>query len=237
MISVRNLFIVAIVGSFIAGAFLASPDLRAYAANTVFSTDIVDGQVKTVDIANGNVTNAKLAANSVTTTKIGTSAVTNSDIAANAVTSGKIADGAVTNADLAGSAVTTNKIADGTINARDVSNTFMTFRTLLDDAEGNAAGWNPDGATRSFTITDSAFDASWSIVIINTQEIVVSDTCSVDYRTGNTFEIHCAVDSAPIASSPPEDGARLDYMIISFPPFSVPTSTTTQSEEMPPRGQ
>ena len=35
-----------IVAAFIAGAFVASPELRAYAANTVYSTDIVDGQVK-----------------------------------------------------------------------------------------------------------------------------------------------------------------------------------------------
>ena len=35
-----------IVAAFIAAVFVASPELRAYAANTVYSTDIVDGQVK-----------------------------------------------------------------------------------------------------------------------------------------------------------------------------------------------
>jgi len=43
----------------------------AYAANTVFSTDIVDGEVKAVD----------LASNSVRTSKIGTGQVTSSDLA------------------------------------------------------------------------------------------------------------------------------------------------------------
>ena len=42
----------------------------AYAANTVFSTDIVDGQVKTVDLANGAVTGQKLADGSITGDKV-----------------------------------------------------------------------------------------------------------------------------------------------------------------------
>ena len=47
----------------------------AYAANTVFSTDIVDGEVKTADLGN----------NSVRSTKIGTGQVLNQDLGADAV--------------------------------------------------------------------------------------------------------------------------------------------------------
>src|SRR2546425_3804468 len=79
-----------IVAAFIAGAFVASPELRAYAANTVYSTDIVDGQVKTPDIATSAVTNSK----------IGTYAVSNSKLAANSVSSSKITDGTISYADL-----------------------------------------------------------------------------------------------------------------------------------------
>ena len=79
-----------IVAAFIAGAFVASPELRAYAANTVYSTDIVDGQVKTPDIATSAVTNSKIVTGAVTNSKIGT----------NAVTSSKIADGAIGYADV-----------------------------------------------------------------------------------------------------------------------------------------
>ena len=57
----------------------------AYAANTVLSGDIVDGEVKTADLASAAVTNAKLADNSVGKPKISAGAVEN----------GKIADGAV----------------------------------------------------------------------------------------------------------------------------------------------
>jgi hypothetical protein len=52
----------------------------AYAVNTVRSSDIVDGQVQSVDL--------------------GTNAVTNAKIAANAIGSGKVVDGSITGADI-----------------------------------------------------------------------------------------------------------------------------------------
>lgn len=39
-----------IVAAFIAGAYLASPELRAYAANTVWSSDIINNSIQSVDI-------------------------------------------------------------------------------------------------------------------------------------------------------------------------------------------
>jgi hypothetical protein len=50
--------------------FVALGGTGAYAADTVFSTDIVDGEVKTPDLANVAVTNGKLAANSVGAGKV-----------------------------------------------------------------------------------------------------------------------------------------------------------------------
>jgi hypothetical protein len=70
---------------FIAGAFVASPELRAYAANTVFSTDIVDGQVMTVDLANNAVTAAKVKDGEIKAPEIATNAVGASEIATDAV--------------------------------------------------------------------------------------------------------------------------------------------------------
>jgi hypothetical protein len=66
---------------FIAGAFIASPELRAYAANTVFSTDIVDGQVKTADLANNAVTAAKIKDGEVKAAEIATDAVGAAELA------------------------------------------------------------------------------------------------------------------------------------------------------------
>lgn len=61
--------------AFVAGSFVASPELRAYAANTVFSTDIVDGQVKTADLAANAVTAAKVKDGEIKAAEIATDAV------------------------------------------------------------------------------------------------------------------------------------------------------------------
>jgi hypothetical protein len=50
--------------------FVAVSTGGAYAANTIFSTDIVDGEVKTPDLANGAVATNKLAGGAVTTDRV-----------------------------------------------------------------------------------------------------------------------------------------------------------------------
>lgn len=69
-----------IAAAFIAGAFMASPELRAYAANTVGSSDIIDGSIQSIDIGNGQVKTADLGGNSVTASKIATDAVGGSEL-------------------------------------------------------------------------------------------------------------------------------------------------------------
>src|SRR6476646_2183579 len=90
----RDLLTFANVCSFLALAIAISTG-GAYAATTVFSTDIVDGEVKTPD----------LAADAVTSPKILDGGVKVTDINADAVTSNKINDGGVQTVDLADSAV------------------------------------------------------------------------------------------------------------------------------------
>jgi hypothetical protein len=74
-----------LVLAFLAGAFIASSELRAFAANTVGSIDIIDGAIQSIDIGNGQVKAADLGANSVTAIKILDGEVKAADIAADAV--------------------------------------------------------------------------------------------------------------------------------------------------------
>jgi hypothetical protein len=61
-----GLKISALIGAaFIAGAFITSPELRAYAANTVGSSDIIDESIQSVDIKNGQVKAADIATDAV----------------------------------------------------------------------------------------------------------------------------------------------------------------------------
>lgn len=50
---------------FIAGAFIASPELRAFAANTVGSADIINNSIQSVDIKDGEVKAADIATDAV----------------------------------------------------------------------------------------------------------------------------------------------------------------------------
>jgi hypothetical protein len=76
--------------AFVAGSFIASPELRAFAANTVRSLDIADGEVKTADLANNAVTAAKIKDNEVKAAEIAPNAVGASEIATDAVGAAEI---------------------------------------------------------------------------------------------------------------------------------------------------
>jgi hypothetical protein len=104
--------------------FVALGGTTAYAANTVFSTDIVDGEVKTADLATVGVTNPKLATGAVTTTKIAPLAVMNSRLNNNAVTSEKIFDSQVTSNDIATGAVRSAEVLDFVLTNQDVGVLF-----------------------------------------------------------------------------------------------------------------
>jgi hypothetical protein len=105
---------------------LALGGTTAYAANTVFSTDIVDGQVKTADLASAAVTNGKLGNNAVTGAKVSDGSLASGDLAGSAVTSSKLADSSVTQAKLNSNAVTSAKIADGSVGAQDLASAIKT---------------------------------------------------------------------------------------------------------------
>jgi len=79
VISTKFTSIVA-VAAFVSGSFIASPELRAYAANTVFSTDIVDGQVKTADLGGNSVTAAKIKDGEVKAAEIASDSVGGSEL-------------------------------------------------------------------------------------------------------------------------------------------------------------
>jgi hypothetical protein len=59
-----------VAAALLAGAFLASPELRAFAANTVGSIDIIDGSIQSVDIGNGQVKAADIATDAVGASEI-----------------------------------------------------------------------------------------------------------------------------------------------------------------------
>jgi len=92
----------------------------ALAANTVFSEDIVNGEVKTADLATVAVTGPKIRADAVINDKLADDAVTSTEILDGSVTGADVLDGEVANADLADGSVGTNKVQDGSVNSAKV---------------------------------------------------------------------------------------------------------------------
>src|SRR5438034_1028070 len=66
-------------------------------SNTVFSDDIVNGEVKTADIDTGSVTNGKLGTDAVKSNKILDGSVKNADLEANSVDSSNVVDNSLRN--------------------------------------------------------------------------------------------------------------------------------------------
>lgn len=99
-------------------ALLVALGPAVHAANTVFSTDIVDGEVQTVDLADLAVTQAKLGPSAVGT--------------------GNVADNSLTGADLADFAVTRTKLGLNSIGSNNVVNEALTGADLK-GANGNSA--------------------------------------------------------------------------------------------------
>jgi hypothetical protein len=103
----------------------------AYAANTVFSKDIVNGEVKTQDIHAGAVHTGKIDDGAITSAKVldgtlaaadlGTDSVGSNEIAIGGVGSSEIADSTVTSFDVAGNALTTADIKGADVNGAKIS--------------------------------------------------------------------------------------------------------------------
>jgi hypothetical protein len=68
-----------------AALFLVLASGTAYAANTVFTTDIVDGQVKSVDIGNGEVRADDISQGAVTGDEVRNDALAGADVAGNSL--------------------------------------------------------------------------------------------------------------------------------------------------------
>jgi hypothetical protein len=96
----------------------------AYAANTVFSTDIVDGEVKHAD----------LAGNSVTSTNIYNGSVLNAEIGDGAVDGSKILDAAIAQTDLANSSVGSSQIQTDAVGASEVADNSIDSGEIFNES-------------------------------------------------------------------------------------------------------
>ncbi len=136
-------------------------------SNTVFSDDIVDGEVETADLATGAATNPKLASGAVNSPKVAANSLTGADVAdTNSLGSPEI--GGLVGADIAANSLTGAQVNEGTLfNDNSLTGVDINESTLSGvlsapsgPAGGDLAGSYPDPqiAAAAVTIPKLAFD-------------------------------------------------------------------------------
>ncbi|MGW5529377.1 hypothetical protein ACWESE_20750, partial [Streptomyces xanthochromogenes] len=92
----------------------------------VVASDVLDGIITTVKLADDAVTTAKVATGAIDSTALAAAAVTAGKIAADAVTSTEIASGAVTNTEIADGAISTPKLTANVVTANELNASAVT---------------------------------------------------------------------------------------------------------------
>ena len=93
----------------------------AYAANTVFSTDIVNGEVKSVDIGTGQV-RIHIGANQVDSAKVADGTLNGSDVADQGLNGIDILESSISSTQLATGSVGAAEVLDESIDQSDLQN-------------------------------------------------------------------------------------------------------------------
>lgn len=116
----------------------------------------------------------------------------------------------------------------------------VVHRILMDNDAGHARGWDPDDSRRTFSISDTEFNSSTSVVVINTRQDFTG-LCQVDWWTGpgdvqGVFEVNCIrttplTGQIPVVEGGPSEGDILSYAIINTEPSESMAPTPALAEE------
>jgi len=126
----------------------------AYAADTIFSTDIVDGEVKTADLHANAVTSNKIKDGTIQAVDVADAAITGQQLANDSVGSNAIISESVGVTDIATNAVNASEIADDSIDSGEIVNDSLGAVDLAPGSVG--ASEIGDGAVGSAEIVDNA---------------------------------------------------------------------------------
>lgn len=134
--------------------------------------DAINGNIESVNLADGSVSAGKIQSNAVTDTKINTAAVTEAKIASGAVTADKIGTGAVTEAKLGDASVTEAKIGSGAVTADKIGAAAVTEAKIgsgavTADKLGSGSVTNPKLGTGAVEADNIAADAVTTAKILD----------------------------------------------------------------------
>jgi hypothetical protein len=195
----------------------------AYAANTVFSSDIVDGEVKTADIGTNQVRGPEIAANSVAGPEVVRGSLESSDITDQGLLGIDILDANITSLDLATNSVGPEEVRDESVSADEI---------------GPAAVGSDEIATNAVGFFELASDSVFSANVINNSlrgvDVGEAQFVTFDANLPAVNAGRCnsgSVTGLPIDARDhlvlTEDGDTTRPWIINLPSYSTTAGTAT----------
>jgi len=103
--------------------FVALGGTSAYAANTIFSADIVDGEVKSADIGNNEIGSADVKDNSINTFDV--HSFLGVDVVDESLTGFDIQDNSLEGGDIGANSIDSDEVSDATLDDEDVGQTVL----------------------------------------------------------------------------------------------------------------
>ena len=172
----------------------------AYAANTIASSDIIDGEVKTADLAANAVSSPKIADGQVTEADIGQGAVNTAELKNDAVTAQKVLNETLVGNDVAANTLKGADIDEATLDIGDAARAYASVDPDLCSAQGICQAQQAKGvttvtrdATGQYCVTAPGIDSA------STPAAVTVDWSATTNPEGNasamTREVACATTS------------------------------------------
>ena len=173
--------------------FIALATGTAYAANTIGSSDIIDGQVKTADLGADAVNSAKLANNQVKATDIGDGEVKSAEIAngqvqtaeigANQVRGSHLLDATVTGADVAQNTLKGADIDEATLDVGDAARAYAQVPVGCSSAGGCSID-----QSKGISSVSRISEGQWCVVAPGIDPLETPAVVSVDWSTTSSPE-------------------------------------------------
>ena len=180
----------------------------AYAADTVFSSDIVDGEVKAEDIATAAVRTQELGTNQIRSADVrddtlAGGGLTGADIALDTLTSDEIAENTVHTNDILDATVLSKDLADGSVRTSEVLDNSLTGadieETSLSEVPSAGDANNLDGLDSS----EFARSGEASFTALGLNDTTVDGDCSGPPTSEwQDFNPRCGPRSATGATTP-----------------------------------
>ena len=197
--------------------FFAVGGGTAFAANTVFSSDIVNGEVTSADIGGQEVQTSDIGNDTVTGAKIPNESIGNVDLKAGAVRGSEIANGQVGTQEIADSAVDAAKIATDGVGSSEIATDSVGSSEIqsgvvgADELDTVHEHFGPATDITDGTLHDGSYATGTATVACGTGEDLLSVSVDWTDRGGHNEVVTSGVDVIDRTTDPETATVRVAW--------------------------